>query len=256
MTRKKTDEQFKQEMKLKHPNILITSEYQGASKKVDCECLIDGHKWSPQATSLQQNHGCPICAIRKKAENQFKSTEQFKQELNIINPFIKLLSDYIGAKETVNVECLICGYEWSPQAGSLVCSDNRGCPCCGYVKVSESMSKRMKGKFVRENNPNWNPNLTDEEREQNRDFKEYEEWRTSVYERDDYTCQCCGQRGDRLNAHHKDGYNWCIERRLDVTNGVTLCKECHKEFHHIYGGKNNTEQQFEEFINNNKRDVI
>lgn len=101
-----------------------------------------------------------------------------------------------------------------------------------------------------ENNPSWNPNLTDEDRANNRCSKEgnQEDWRKQVYERDDYTCQCCGQRGGRLNAHHLDGYNWCVEGRFDVGNGATLCENCHKTFHKKYGYKNNTSQQFKEFM--------
>lgn len=50
------------------------------------------------------------------------------------------------------------------------------------------------------------------------------------------------------DAHHLDGYNWCIDKRTSVDNGITLCKKCHNEFHNIYGRGNNTENQFKEFI--------
>lgn len=32
-------------------------------------------------------------------------------------------------------------------------------------------------------------------------------------------------------------------------NGITLSKKAHKEFHHIYGTKNNTKEQLIEFLN-------
>ena len=103
------------------------------------------------------------------------------------------------------------------------------------------------------NHHRWNPNLTDEERENGRANNYYINFVNNVFKRDKYTCQCCGDnKGHNLNAHHLDSYNWCKEKRTDETNGITLCEECHKEFHRIYGYGNNTKEQFEEFIKNKK----
>lgn len=97
-------------------------------------------------------------------------------------------------------------------------------------------------------NPNYKPEKTDEEREKGRIIPGYKEWVQAVYERDGYTCQCCGDRkGGNLNAHHLDGYAWNKEKRTDVSNGVTLCDSCHKAFHTTYGFNNNTKEQFAEF---------
>ena len=69
-----------------------------------------------------------------------------------------------------------------------------------------------------------------------------------VFEKYDYTCKCCGKRGGNLVAHHLEGYNWCIEKRFDVDNGVVLCDKCHKLFHKEYGYGNNTKEQFNIFL--------
>ena len=53
-------------------------------------------------------------------------------------------------------------------------------------------------------------------------------WRMSVYERDSYKCQCCGNVGGELNAHHILSWADYPKERYDVNNGITLCKECHK----------------------------
>lgn len=45
------------------------------------------------------------------------------------------------------------------------------------------------------------------------------------------------------------------ELRTDVSNGITLCKECHKEFHKTYGYSRNNEYQIKEFINDYKTKV-
>ena len=100
-----------------------------------------------------------------------------------------------------------------------------------------------------ENHPNWNPNKTDEERIRGRQYPEYYEFIQKVLARDFYTCQCCGKKnGVVLEVHHLDGYDWCVEKRTDETNGVTLCEDCHKSFHSIYKCGNNTKEQFEEWI--------
>lgn len=66
----------------------------------------------------------------------------------------------------------------------------------------------------------------------NRNYPEYEEWRKSVFERDNYTCQKCNVRGGDLEAHHINSYKEYPDLRLDINNGITLCKKCHKDEHH------------------------
>lgn len=64
-----------------------------------------------------------------------------------------------------------------------------------------------------------------------RNYKEYFEWRSEVFKRDNYTCRDCGQVGGRLNAHHIKGYKKYPELRVVVNNGLTLCEECHRKRH-------------------------
>lgn len=60
--------------------------------------------------------------------------------------------------------------------------------------------------------------------------KEYKEWRKSVFERDNYTCVLCGNnRSGELNADHIKPFYLYPKLRLEINNGRTLCKPCHKE---------------------------
>ena len=73
----------------------------------------------------------------------------------------------------------------------------------------------------------------------------YKNWVRQVFDRDSFTCDICNQVGGELNAHHLDGWNWCKEKRFLLSNGVTLCKKCHLNFHRVYGNGDNTRQQYE-----------
>ena len=60
---------------------------------------------------------------------------------------------------------------------------------------------------------------------------EYQKWRKTVFERDNYTCQICKSRGVNLEAHHIKKYSIYPSLRYYPENGITLCRKCHKEVH-------------------------
>ena len=135
-------------------------------------------------------------------------------------------------------ECT-CGTTKIVRGDVLKSGDSQSCGC---------LQKEIVSKQCGENSPNWNLDKTDEEREKERSYPEYRKWRKSIFERDEYTCQNCGQKGGRLNAHHIESYNINKDLRTTLENGITLCKDCHSNFHHIYGSGNNTREQFDEFM--------
>ncbi len=55
-------------------------------------------------------------------------------------------------------------------------------------------------------------------------------WRKSIYKRDKYTCQICGNTGN-IHAHHIKDYANHPALRLDVNNGLTVCIPCHETIH-------------------------
>ena len=76
-----------------------------------------------------------------------------------------------------------------------------------------------------------------------REWKKYAEWRTKIYERDNYTCQLCSQVGGKLNADHIKPLAFVLKEQninsleqaescneiWNIANGRTLCIKCHKK---------------------------
>ena len=52
-----------------------------------------------------------------------------------------------------------------------------------------------------------------------------------------------------LECHHLNGW-WFEDGRYDIYNGVPLSREIHKKFHQLYGNGQNTQKQFEVFLQN------
>ena len=77
------------------------------------------------------------------------------------------------------------------------------------------------------NNPAWKGGITSES-EKIRKSTRYYEWRKRVFDRDDYTCQMCGERGGKLNADHELPFSKFPALRFELLNGRTLCVDCHK----------------------------
>ncbi len=82
-----------------------------------------------------------------------------------------------------------------------------------------------------------------------RDGIDYRLWRESVFARDNWTCQKCGDnKGGNLNAHHLKNFAEHPDLRFAIDNGITICIPCHLEFHKKYGQSGNDEKQIAEFI--------
>ena len=205
-----------------------------------CEC---GNISKIRIRDIKKGKRCKLC-MGKKSSERYRHSYAYVSGVFQQNNCKLLSSEYINNKQKLDYVCS-CG-NISTIAFDKFKAGQR-CSNCKSKKISQKTKGIPRPDWSGENHPGWKSDRTDEERLADRKFQEYHQWRKSVFVRDRYTCQCCSKVGYNLNAHHKDGWNWCIEKRLDVDNGVTLCSDCHKEFHSIYGKGNNTSQQFEEF---------
>lgn len=123
MAKRKTHEEFINEMNIKNPNIEILGTYITAKTKILCRCKIDGYEWETEPTHLLRGQGCPKCGGSLK-----KTHKEFVEEMSHINSDIEILGTYINAKTKILCRCKIDGHEWYGYPTNLL----RGarCPLC------------------------------------------------------------------------------------------------------------------------------
>lgn len=116
-----------------------------------------------------------------------------------------------------HLSCPVCGSAFPARFpnGQMRCSSHGIPKFCSYNCALNGPRHRC-----------WKGGIANE-RDRDMMTNRYKEWRQSVFERDDYTCQDCGERGGRLNAHHVKRYADYPELRYDAENGKTLCVSCH-----------------------------
>lgn len=73
-----------------------------------------------------------------------------------------------------------------------------------------------------------NPNVSGKEY-QDGGQKDFYNVKSAVLNRDNYTCQICGEKDTRLEVHHIQFRSKGGSNRMD--NLVTLCRDCHKQIH-------------------------
>ena len=74
--------------------------------------------------------------------------------------------------------------------------------------------------------------------------REYKKWRYEVFKRDNFKCVLCGdKKGGNIEADHIKDFALYPELRLDINNGRTLCKSCHKKTDNYGFKKSNSKQR-------------
>lgn len=124
---------------------------------------------------------------------------------------------------------------------------------CGCGEIIDNIRRKKDGKPYKvkmqvghgvrgEKNHFWKGGITELNKNERRRLKA-RQWRQSVLRRDNYTCQICGARNRRglgktvvLNADHIKSWSNFPELRYELSNGRTLCVDCHKKTDN-YGGR-------------------
>ncbi|HJI48865.1 MAG TPA: hypothetical protein OIL97_04875 [Oscillospiraceae bacterium] len=139
--RRKTNEEFINEIKEKSPSIEVIGTYINQRTKIEVRCNLCGNVYFANPISLLMGCGCATCSGVNK-----KTSEQFFDEIKSKNPNIDIISNYVNSKTKIKVKCKKCDFVWEVTPNSLL--SGRGCPkCAGTQRKSneqflDEMSKK------------------------------------------------------------------------------------------------------------------
>lgn len=159
--KKKTHEEYIEEVKIKNPNVTVLGTYIGAREKILHKCNMCDNEWEASPTNILRGTGCPNCYL-KKIKSPKKTHEQFVKDAMNINSDITIIGVYNGAHKPIECKCNKCNYIWSPIPSSILLG--HGCPKCAknINKTNEEFINEMKyinqnieiiGKYKNANTP-------------------------------------------------------------------------------------------------------
>ena len=218
---------------------LLEENYKNNETKMKYRCMNHSDKINEITFgSLISGNGCKICANEKLSKSKRMNIDDIAKIFE--NKNLKLISNnYENSKTNLNYVCNIHSETIQSTTYSSIRS-SKLTPC------KECIKERLSNKYSNEKHWMWKGGITPKNKIL-RTCNKYTRWRELVFNRDNHTCQCCNKKGVLLNAHHILNFSQYEDLIYDVTNGTTLCQECHRKFHNIYGTKNNNEIQLIEF---------
>lgn len=241
-----------------NPNIDFWIVPKSSNNKYNIQCIKNPNHQYRQSLDRFQINGCPYCSHH---------TENLDVK---IDPLESLGNKYPESIERWSLLNKLTPYDYYPTSTCGVwwtCENNKHddyfrkigpsaaksfkCPKCGKTNI----------RYFDENGHghNWQGGKTDANKLA-RMTPAYENFRKQVFEKDNYTCQCCGHYSVKLNVHHIKPFAEYKELRTELSNGIVLCAECHDSnfigsFHNIYGTLNNTPAQLETYINEKRKQL-
>lgn len=203
----------------------------------------EGHVYETHWNRFQQDARCPKCKYILQGINQIgENNSQWKGGIRKLKvPLYETYAHQLKKYQSVHkieqgdlillgVECTYCNEIFVPNIKSI------------EARLASLMGKRPGEANLYCSNKCKDSCATYGQQKYPKGFKPYKDnrwshttWANMVKERDNYTCKSCGKKEEVMIAHHIIPVIFCDMLSLDIHNGITLCKVCHKDIHTIPG---------------------
>ena len=147
--RKKTHEEYVEELAAKNPTVEVIERYNGFHTKILHHCLIHDVYFMLQPANACRGDGCKIChKERIGIANAMTHDEYVKRVFNINNNIV-VLGTYTNNYTPILHRCTVHDVEWMVSPANIL--SGHGCSKCGSDKISNHFSKTHE-QYVKEVN--------------------------------------------------------------------------------------------------------
>ena len=142
--KRKTHEEFIEEMKQLHPNIEVLGKYTTYTTPIKFRCKNCGREWECEARyMLRKKYSCECL---ERDDPRALSPELYEKRFHEKANNIVLMTPYQTCRKKVHVKCNTCKYEWDVRPLDFLASGE--CPkCIGKLKKTTDMFKEELGRI-------------------------------------------------------------------------------------------------------------
>jgi hypothetical protein len=182
-----------------------------------------GHKKYGKDVKRTDEYKANLSKLKIGKKRPFPTTEEEKERMRLVGKANK--GTRLSTEHKIKIG--ISG------RGRIISEETRQ----KFIGKKQSIETRRKKSIIQkgENGSNWRGGVSAENDilRQSMDFKI---WRREVFKKDNYTCQHCGTKyikksPPNLHPHHIMAFAKYPELRFEVSNGITLCVDCHSRVH-------------------------
>lgn len=130
--KKKTHEEFVEEIKTVNPDIEIIDRYVNSKKHINVICKKCGTKYSSTPNNLLSGKKCKVCSNKNNGIIRTKTNEQFLKELNDLSVEITALEPYRGKDKKIKFKCKN-NHVWESRPHDIL--HGYYCPFCSGNKI-------------------------------------------------------------------------------------------------------------------------
>ena len=155
MSKKRTHEEYVDELKIKNPYVEVVGQYIDANTNTMHHCLVHDVFWETKPGRVLSGHGCKECRIEKFKTSNTKTQEEYVEAVKLKNPNIEVIEKYINAKTKILHKCLMHNVIWDALPTNIL----RGCGCYECMKEKIGNKNGSNHSEYVEKLSNINPNL-------------------------------------------------------------------------------------------------